>query len=82
MNYNFFPYGIFNQNGFDEYSIQQAEMQRQYSQNVNIIKMVKAISDYCEAARNVDTDYQQIAMNACWAEIMQQIDKNNGGQNR
>ncbi len=82
MNYNSFPYGIFNQSGFDQYITQQAEMQRKYSQNANITKMVKAISDYCEAARNVDADYQQLAMNACWAEIMRQIAMNNGGQSR
>ncbi len=80
MTYESFPYGIFNQNGFNQYHVQQAEMQRQYSQNTNIAKMVKAISDYCEAARNVDADYQQAAMNACWAEIMHQVTINNGGQ--
>ena len=80
MTYESFPYGIFNQSGFDKYCTQQAEMQRQCSQNTNIAKMVKAISDYCEAARNVDADYQQAAMNACWAEIMHQIAINNGGQ--
>lgn len=45
--------------------------------------MVKAISDYFEAAKNIEPEYQQEAMNACLAEIAVQatIDQQRNGGN-
>ena len=79
MNYNSYPYGIFNPVYLNQYQTQQKEAQRNWEQQKNIYDMVKAISDFCEAARNVDADYREHAMNACMAEIMRQAQKDNGG---
>lgn len=79
MIYQNYPYGIFNPNYLNAYQEQQREFQRQCEQNKNIADMVKAISDYCEAARKVQPDYQQAAFNACLAEIFHQAAKDNGG---
>ena len=40
---------------------------------MNICDMVKAISDYCEAARKVAPDYQRMATDACMMEIVRQM---------
>ena len=77
MMYQNYPYGIFNQNYLRSYQAQEA--QRQWEQNKNIVDMVKAISDYFEAARKVHPDYQQAACNACLAEIIKQAAKDNDG---
>lgn len=79
MIYQNYPYGIFNANYLNAYQEQQKEIQRQWEQNKNIADMVKAISDYCEAARKVHPHYQQAAYNACLAEIFNQAAKDNGG---
>lgn len=79
MIYQNYPYGIFNPNYLNIYQEHQREIQRQWEQNKNIADMVKAISDYCEAARKVHPDYQQVAYNACLAEIFNQAAKDNGG---
>jgi len=78
MMYQSYPYGIFNPNYLTEYESQKKEAQRQCEQNKNIADMVKAIADYCEAARKVHPDYQQIAFNACLAEIIKQAAKDKG----
>lgn len=79
MMYQNYPYGIFNQDYLHTFQAQQREAQRQWEQNKNIADMVKAISDYCEAARKVDDDFRQAAYNACLAEILNQAAKDNRG---
>lgn len=79
MMYQNYPYGIFNPDYLNAYQAQQWEAQRQWEQNKNIADMVKALSDYFEAARKVHPDYQQAAFNACLAEIINQAAKDNGG---
>ena len=79
MNYNNYPYGIFNPLCLNQFQAQQIEIQRNLEQQKNIYDMVKAISDYFEASRKVDPDYQQAAINACLAEIIRQAAKDNGG---
>ena len=79
--YSNYPYGIFNPEYLNEYQhAQQREAQRQWEQNKNISDMVKAISDYCEAARKVHPDFQEMAFNACLAELCAQAAKDNGGR--
>ena len=56
-----YPYNIFNPRYFEQAYIQQLENQRNMEQQKNIYDMVKAISDYCEAARKIHPDYQQRA---------------------
>ena len=80
MMYQNYPYGLFNQDYLQAYQAQQREAQRQWEQNKNISDMVKAISDYCEAARKVHPDFQELAFNACLAEICIQAAKDNGGR--
>ena len=80
MMYQNYPYGLFNQDYLQTYQAQQREAQRQWEQNKNIADMVKAISDYCEAARKVHPDFQEMAFNACLAELCAQAAKDNGGR--
>lgn len=79
MNYNNYPYGIFNPQYLSQSQAQQMKEQRNKEQQKNIQDMVKAISNFCEAARKVDADYQQVAMNRCLVEILRQADIDNGG---
>ena len=80
MMYHNYPYGLFNQDYLKAYQAQQREAQRQWEQNKNIADMVKAISDYCEAARKVHPDFQEMVFNACLAELCNQAAKDNGGR--
>ena len=48
MNYNTYPYGIFNPQYLSQFQAQQMEAQRNLEQQKNIYDMVKAISDFCE----------------------------------
>ena len=64
MNYTDYPYNIFNQNSLLNYGKQNINDYQQYhvEQQKNIVEMRKAIRDYCEAARKVSPEYQQIAL--------------------
>ena len=46
MNYNTYPYGIFNPQYLSQFQAQQMEEQRNLEQQKNIYDMVKAISDF------------------------------------
>lgn len=72
-----YPYNIFNPRYFEQAYIQQLENQRNMEQQKNIYDMVKAISDYCEAARKIHPDYQQRAIEACLQEIIRQMSIDN-----
>lgn len=72
-----YPYNIFNPRYFEQAYIQQLENQRNMEQQKNIYDMVKAISDYCEAARKIHPDYQQSAIEACLQEIIRQMSIDN-----
>lgn len=80
MMYQNYPYGLFNQDYLNTYQVQQRETQRHWEQNKNIADMVKAISDYCEAARKVHPDFQEMAFKACLAELCIQAEKDKGGR--
>ena len=77
MNYNVYPYNIFNQNTLMGYSQQSISFNQQYhaEQQKNIVEMRKAIQDYCEAARKVSPEYQQMAIDQCLQEIVIQASK-------
>ena len=77
MNYTEYPYNIFNQNSLLNYGNQNVNDYQQYheEQQKNIIEMRKAIRDYCEAARKVSPEYQQIAIERCLQEIVIQASK-------
>ena len=80
MMYQNYPYGLFNQDYLNTYQAQQRETHRHWKQNKNIADMVKAISDYCEAARKVHPDFQEMAFKACLAELCIQAEKDKGGR--
>ena len=52
-------------------------MQKHIEQQTKVADMVKAISDFCTAARAVDPEYQQEAFQACIAEIIRQMEMDN-----
>jgi hypothetical protein len=80
MTYNNFPYGIFNQSTLTAYENQRMQVQKLWEQYENIATMVKAISDYCEAARKVDSEYRNVAMQACVLELIRQMEIDNRGR--
>ena len=76
MHYTNYPYGIFNTDGlntakFDQY----AQQLKAAEQQKHVLEMVKAISDYCEAARQVEPEYQQVAITACLIELIGQMNR-------
>ena len=73
MNYENYPYDIFNPMYLKNTYVQQLENWRNVEQQKIICDMVKAISDYCEAARKVAPDYQRMATDACMMEIVRQM---------
>lgn len=81
MIYDQYPYNIYNPTYVNLAYLQQLEAQRRqreaeckhWEQQKKIRDMVKAISDYCNAARELEPAYQQEAMAACLAEIARQI---------
>ena len=79
MNYNQYPYNIFNQSMLARYlavsTEQQRMLQHETEQKENILKMRKAIADYCDAARKVTPDYHECAMLNCLEEIAVQAMK-------
>ena len=72
-----YPYNIFNQSYISAYNLQQYNMQKHIEQQTKVAKMVKAISDFCTAARAVEPEYQQEAFQACIAEIIRQMEMDN-----
>ena len=74
MIYNQYPYTIFNQTYMNPNYLQQLQVQKFWDQQKKIGDMVKAISDYCNAARDIDVEYQQEAITACLAEIVRQME--------
>ena len=77
MNYNNYPYSIFNQSSLLNYGQQNINslQQHQAEQQRNILDMRKAIKDYCEAARKVSPEYHQMAIDQCLQEIVIQASK-------
>lgn len=83
MIYQQYPYNIYNPNYVNPDYLRQLDAQNtHWQQQKKIVDMVKAISDYCNAARDLEPMYQQQAMEACLAEIFRQADidrQRNGG---
>ena len=74
MIYDQYPYTIFNQTYMNPNYLQQLQVQKFWDQQKKIGDMVKAISDYFNAARDIDVEYQQEAMAACLIEIGRQME--------
>ena len=82
MMYNYYPYNLFNQNAMSAYDQQQAYQQYHYEQQKNVVDMVKALSDFLDAAQKVAPEYQEQATNMCFVEILRHMTTNNGGYPR
>ncbi len=90
MIYNQYPYNIYNPNYVNPAYLRQLEMQRQqieaqrkhWEQQKKIGEMVKAITDYFNAAREIEPEYKQEATALCLIEIARQAEidqRRNGG---
>ncbi len=83
MIYQQYPYNIYNPNYVNAAYLQQLDTQKKHwQQQKKIVDMVKAISDYFTAARDLEPAYQQQAIAACLAEISRQANidmRRNGG---
>lgn len=75
MQYIDYPYGIFNTSGIQQYDAYSLQKIHNAEQQKHIAEMVKAISDYCDALRKITPDYQQAAIDACFAELFAQMSK-------
>ncbi len=61
----------------EEYLRQLQWRQRDAEQRQEIVNVVKALHDYFDAARKIAPEYQQMAIDACIAVIVEEISKGN-----
>lgn len=67
---------IFNQQYVNKAYLQQLQIQRYHAeQQQEIAKAVKALHDYCDAARRIAPEYQQQAFCSCAAAILEEMSK-------
>ena len=64
---------IFNQQYVNEAHLQQFQMQHHNQQQIEIEKAVKALHDYCDAARKIVPVYREQAFCACAAAILEEM---------
>ena len=65
---------IFNQQYVNpNYLLQLQQQQYHAEQHLEIQKAVKALHDYCDAARKIAPEYQQQAFCACAAAILEEM---------
>ena len=64
---------IFNQRYVNESYLQQMQMQHHAEQQIEIAKAVKALHDYCDAARKIAPEYREQAFCACAAAILEEM---------
>ena len=67
---------IFNQRYVNPDYLQRLQLQHHAEQQAEIIKAVKALHDYFDAARKIEPAYQQQAFLACASAILEEIRKN------
>ena len=67
---------IFNQQYVNQAYLQQLQMQQYHSQQQQeIAKAVKALHDYCDAARKIAPEFREQAFCACAAAILEEMNK-------
>ena len=67
---------IFNQQYVNEAYLQQLQIQQYHAeQQQEIAKAVRALQDYCDAARRIAPEYQQQAFCACASAILDEMSK-------
>lgn len=47
--------------------------QYNYEQNKEVLNAVKAVHDLCDAMKKLDPEHQQIALNACIAQMAKEL---------
>ena len=68
---------IFNQQYVNNDYLSQIQRQQYHAeQQLEIFKATKALRDYCDAARKISPEYQQQAIIACIATILEEMNKN------
>lgn len=66
---------IFNQQYVNPDYLQQLQLQHHAEQQAEIIKAVKALHDYFDAARKIEPAYQQQAFLACASAILEEMNE-------
>ena len=65
---------IFNQKFVNPSYLQQLQLQQYHAeQQQEIAKAVKALHDYCDAARKIAPEYRELAMRECVAAILMEM---------
>ena len=64
---------IFNQQYVNPDYLQQLQLQHHKQQQQEIAKAVKALHDYCDAARKIAPEYRQQAFCVCAAAILEEM---------
>lgn len=64
---------IFNQRYVNESYLQNLQLQHHVEQQGEILKAVKALHDYFDAARKIEPAYQQQAFWACATAIVEEM---------
>ena len=69
---------MFNPQYVNQDYLYQCRQQEQHAleQRQEIAKAVKALHDYCAAARKITPDYQQEAFYACAAAVLEEMNTN------
>ena len=66
---------MFNDQYVNEQFLRNMQQQYQLQQQTEIQKAVKAIHDYCEAARKISPEYQQEAFRLCGLAVLEELNK-------
>ena len=67
--YNLFNPQYVNQDYVNQLKVEQYELK----QDLEIAKVVKAVQDYCKAAKNIDQQHQQKALGLCLEVILKEF---------
>ena len=78
MNYNYYPYDMFNQDYLNSFNQQMYEAQRQHMEQLeNLSDLQKAVSDLLDAMDKVRPEYQLDARQAMMNAVMMHMMKKN-----
>ena len=65
---------IFNQQYVNQSYLQQLQIQQYHAeQQKEIVKAVKALHDYCDAARKIAPEYQELALQKCIEAVVMEM---------
>lgn len=66
---------IFNQQYVNQNYLKNIQLQHDAEQQYEIAKAVKALHDYCDAAKKITPEYQQQAFWACATAILEEMNR-------